>query len=709
MEIHPLVESLFLEWRVKVHTGSPDPKDAGHIVILKEICLANGIDNKVIDNVILALEASKPDKTASTVKKAKAKAEKGETYASVKPDGTLKSKIYTRGKEKGGAVDTADDASGDSDVETQSQEPHVDKMDHSDAVEFVQPKVIEAVKDIEQLMAKGDKKSKIKAAKIAKNLITKYKLSRALYLQDDKEGYGKVYVGDHARYLSGKKEPKKGIGKWIETIESTGVPIPMRPGGMSRTIMSPQQLHRKRVTGTVTEGKDGSRKVTIPARKREDGSEVSERSFVLKADPNDPVSQMRLEGLPVGEVEFCDINDATTPEGRTHCIMNATENLANMLVKINTNLNKKDKFNRKIIKDVTQKLDEIRDLENADPKDTEAFANACNEMLALTKNKNPKFDEKGNRVLNSKGKQVYEQNEFTNMTAYMAETVEAMRNLNEGYETYIPSSGNFKTSDVLALKGGAPTSIVTTVDGKSAPPQEYEMEGSSVKFAGGGASQMPNKVDNSTFKDKDVTIEVNGEKRKGTKEVLHGLMSYYSILYPADGNTPTPISSEDFDKYKTDNEAVFEEFYPESDYPNKQAELDKMWEYCRGKAKTQWERTPKAKRELGESKEDAIRRGQIYHYNQWVTTMVHNHPERGLKSQAFSNSDYVVYDVKGTNQEKKWIKRVHSDGVNSVVWVGFDADQGYSVSDTGYIAPTNVYSSRMKHNNPALGWIKKMK
>jgi hypothetical protein len=418
---------------------------------------------------------------------------------------------------------------------------------------------------------------------------------------------------------------------------------------------------------------------------------------------------MRLEGLPVGEVEFCDINDATTPEGRTHCIMNATKNLADMLVKINKNLNKKDKFNRQIVKDVTKKLDEIRDLENADPKDTEAFAKACSEMLALTKNKNPKFDEKGDRVLNSKGKQVYEQNEFTNMTAYMAETVEAIRNLNEGYETYIPASGNFKTSDVLALKGGTPTSIVTTVDGESAPPQEYEMEGSSVKFAGGGASQMPNKVDNSTFKDKDVTIEVNGEKRKGTKEVLHGLMSYYETLYPADGNTPTPISSEDFEKYKTDNEAVFEEFYPESDYPNKQAELDKMWEYCRGKAKTQWERTPKAKREKGESREDAIRRGQMYHYNQWITTMVHNHPERGLKSQAFSNSDYVVHDVKGTNQEKKWIKRVHSDGVDSVVWAGFDADQGYSVSENGYIAPTNVYSSRMKHNNPALGWIKKMK
>ena len=60
------------------------------------------------------------------------------------------------------------------------------------------------------------------------------------------------------------------------------------------------------------------------------------------------------------------------------------------------------------------------------------------------------------------------------MTAYMAETVEAMRNLNEGYETYIPSSGNFKTNDVLALKVGVPIPIATTVDGESALPEEYD-------------------------------------------------------------------------------------------------------------------------------------------------------------------------------------------------------------------------------------------
>ena len=63
---------------------------------------------------------------------------------------------------------------------------------------------------------------------------------------------GKIYVGPNHRYLHGNPHTASvGHYKWIETIESTGVTIPMRPGGMSPTIMSPQQLHRERVTGNV--------------------------------------------------------------------------------------------------------------------------------------------------------------------------------------------------------------------------------------------------------------------------------------------------------------------------------------------------------------------------------------------------------------------------------------------------------------------------
>ena len=47
---------LFIEWRRIVPNGVPNPGNAYHLVLLKEVCLANGIDRQVVDNVILALE-----------------------------------------------------------------------------------------------------------------------------------------------------------------------------------------------------------------------------------------------------------------------------------------------------------------------------------------------------------------------------------------------------------------------------------------------------------------------------------------------------------------------------------------------------------------------------------------------------------------------------------------------------------------------------
>ena len=47
---------LFIEWRRIVPNGVPNPGNAYHLVLLKEICLAKGMDRQVVDNVILALE-----------------------------------------------------------------------------------------------------------------------------------------------------------------------------------------------------------------------------------------------------------------------------------------------------------------------------------------------------------------------------------------------------------------------------------------------------------------------------------------------------------------------------------------------------------------------------------------------------------------------------------------------------------------------------
>ena len=47
---------LFIDWRRIVPNGVPNPNNDYHLVLLKEICLARGIDKDVVDNVILALE-----------------------------------------------------------------------------------------------------------------------------------------------------------------------------------------------------------------------------------------------------------------------------------------------------------------------------------------------------------------------------------------------------------------------------------------------------------------------------------------------------------------------------------------------------------------------------------------------------------------------------------------------------------------------------
>ena len=52
---------LFIDWRRIVPNGVPNPNNDYHLVLLKEICLARGIDKDVIDNVILTLEKKEID------------------------------------------------------------------------------------------------------------------------------------------------------------------------------------------------------------------------------------------------------------------------------------------------------------------------------------------------------------------------------------------------------------------------------------------------------------------------------------------------------------------------------------------------------------------------------------------------------------------------------------------------------------------------
>jgi hypothetical protein len=50
------INSIWTDWRLKVPNGVPNPFNDYHLVLLKELCLSKGIDNDVVDNVILILE-----------------------------------------------------------------------------------------------------------------------------------------------------------------------------------------------------------------------------------------------------------------------------------------------------------------------------------------------------------------------------------------------------------------------------------------------------------------------------------------------------------------------------------------------------------------------------------------------------------------------------------------------------------------------------
>ena len=50
------INSIWLDWRDKVPDGVPNPSNDYHLALLKEVCFTRGIDQKIVDNVVLFLE-----------------------------------------------------------------------------------------------------------------------------------------------------------------------------------------------------------------------------------------------------------------------------------------------------------------------------------------------------------------------------------------------------------------------------------------------------------------------------------------------------------------------------------------------------------------------------------------------------------------------------------------------------------------------------
>jgi len=80
------LNSLWLDWRAKVPDGTPNPDNAYHLVLLKELCFKQGIDREIIDNVILILEKDDGGLDDKEKEKAKAKGLVSKGYGNWGPE-----------------------------------------------------------------------------------------------------------------------------------------------------------------------------------------------------------------------------------------------------------------------------------------------------------------------------------------------------------------------------------------------------------------------------------------------------------------------------------------------------------------------------------------------------------------------------------------------------------------------------------------------
>ena len=78
--------SLWLDWRAKVPDGTPNPSNAYHLVLLKELCFKQGIDKDIIDNVILVLEKEGDGLDDKEKEKAKSKGLVSKGYGNWGPE-----------------------------------------------------------------------------------------------------------------------------------------------------------------------------------------------------------------------------------------------------------------------------------------------------------------------------------------------------------------------------------------------------------------------------------------------------------------------------------------------------------------------------------------------------------------------------------------------------------------------------------------------
>ncbi len=703
MNLTKVIDKVVRDVSYKTSNGMVDLNDPYHVVLLKEE-FSNYIDPGIVFKALYEVDDEKmikykdEDGESKEMKAGSAKTMPDEhpakqAWDKMQDDDGDDSKpaqnIYEPEEPKKKSEPKTSDPKQKDKSEPTDTESEIESLsdfnleDQSDITKKVQPVLTSLSKKITKLVEDGKKDE---AKKIAETLVEKLQLQQALYLQyypgtdiqwKDKEG--KIYVGPKGKKLTGQTARSVGQSNIVKALESAGVKIPVKAKGISRTAMSIQHTTTDRSTGQVSSEKTKNggliKKIAI-----------GERQITFVADPDSETYELdllKLQNIEDGDIEFVDVGDTSTPEGRQKAIRKICLDVAKQFEQMKSYLPEDKKHSISVAEEL---IKEFTLDEDFDPqKDPEKFIEMLQDALAKTK-----VDGEG------------EINEFKDMTAYLAESVEAMVHLSNGRETLIPSSGNFKTADVIPLIDGDPKQVIVTEDGVEYETEVKSVSGTSVKYDGGAASSLFAKHANTIYGKLDRDITVKGQSVSNTKDAISGVLSYYKELFGEgkDQSSKVEMTDEYYNKSREDLLNTMFEYYPElkdTDFAKDiEARIDNA-------VNSQLKRLNKGKLDKGEGEKERVQRMKLYHLSQFAAGALSNHPEHGIKQQAYANADYA----QGKKGGKPYVSRKAADGINSISWVGFAPDKGYNVSKDGHLSPTNTYSSDLKHINPMEKELKK--
>ena len=701
------INSIWLDWREKVPDGVPNPFNDYHLALLKEVCLEQGIDTQIIDDVILVLE--KTSTVTQDAKKAGLQSLGGGYYSkSGKKPATHKSsdgKLVGLGKKdvakkkekpKGVGVFDKPEEKPTDDVDRDSQfykkaksNFDVNMKNLSKQINFETEEEKEIFNKVLNKIEQGDLNFTDDEKRVAQRYIAKsdskraykfYVAKKAPETYDDKTTRGQIVFTDKQTSFIDDITNKLNLGLAPAQAQKTSsgkrVVSKVRSKDLTPTeINSPEDLNVKTKldsngnVSSIVFGNGEHKIKSIPDKQKlkdaliktgmseEDAEKKSKRVRRAIKKHNEYLISISQDRDKFTVSTMIDGADPSTKEGRNTILNEYPKKLADIFEKI-------VKSSEEGISEDEQKvMDRIR---NLDPNlSTEEYEKECMEIMHDAITTNPAL---------SSG------------SADLAENLIALIQTRKGHEVYFPADVTYAVGDMICLGAigdlnptaedyydrlaDEATSIIVTV--------EDEGPGS-VKVGEGAASAAAEKV------------KLTEYKNPKTRQVLYNMISTHTEdLFKYDAkkkDSVRPITSEELERAK---KKIDEGENHAREIGVSQERIDEINEKAKTQAK-KWRDMYMRKRPKGTTN--------------WTDEDFDNfekNAEQFLRAHLFigevnnTDMDYQKFsNFRVDNTKTKGASMSRTDGLDCLGTMKPAPNMGFSFTDHGRFKPANTYAGRI--------------